>query len=225
MNATAINDALDDAYFQACADYLNQSLFFDDIFFELNHWIDEMSNVVSKSEFARIINNKPSYVTELAKYGRLVFDKTGKKILVAESLALMEESKDLSKIGVAERHEAERAEKSENKDAIDEIETDAIVENGKYHDYKTQHEKFKALKAKQEFEQSTGLLLVAEDVLKAVANSDAIVRQRIESLPDILSPQLAAESDEIRVKSLLVDYIENVLSELSRSLIKIVKAS
>lgn len=182
-------------------------------------------NIVTKSEFAKILNRKSSYVSELVKYGRVVLDESGKKIVVDASLKLIEESADLSKVGVADRHEKTRAEKSEIKDEIEEIENDAILENGKYHDYRTQHEKFKALRAKQEFEQSTGLLLVAEDVLKAIANSDAIVRQRIESLPDILAPQLAAESDEQRLKSLLVDYIENVLTELSRSLRKMVKVS
>lgn len=187
-------------------------------------------NIVTKSEFARILNKKPSYVTHLGKYGRLVYDETGEKIVVDASLKLIEDSKDLSKGGVVERHENERATKAERIESknndneaelIDVLDNTTNIVKGSYNDYKTEHEKFRALKAKQEFEQSTGLLLVTADVLKAIANSDAIVRQRIESLPDILAPQLAAEPDEIRVKSMLVDYIENVLTELSRSLNKL----
>lgn len=188
-----------------------------------------MMNIATKSQFAKIINKKPSYVTELGKYGRLVFDETGKKILIAESLALIESSKDLSKAGVVARHQAERDEKKQVDNAIfnenELLEHSTQIVEGSYHDYKTQNERYKALKAKQEYNQSTGLLLVTADVLKAIANSDAIVRQRIESLPDILAPQLAAENDELRIKSMLIDYIENALSELSRSLSKLAHVS
>ena len=140
-------------------------------------------NIVTKSEFARILNKKPSYVTHLGKYGRLVYDETGKKIVVDASLKLIEESRDLSKVGVVERHEKARIEKAADIESDDDdVEPQSSHDNstdiveGSYNDYKTQHEKFKALRAKQEYEQSTGLLLVTADVLRAVTNSDAIVR-------------------------------------------------
>lgn len=190
-------------------------------------------NIVSKSEFARLLNKKPSYVTYLGKLGRLVYDESGNKIVVDASLKLMAESADLSKAGVVERHEKARAEKAakiepENDDDVEPIgtldNTTDIVE-GSYHDYKTRNEKLKSEKLEIELNQIKGELLITADVLKVIANSDAIVRQRIESLPDILAPQLAAENDELRIKSLLVDYIENVLTELSQSLRKMVKVS
>jgi hypothetical protein len=167
-------------------------------------------NIVTKSEFARILNKKPSYVTHLGKYGRLVYDETGKKIVVDASLKLIEDSKDLSKGGVALRHEKARAEK------IADIESDDDIVEGSYNDYKTQHEKFKALRAKQEYEQSTGLLLIAEDVLRAITNAASIIRNRFESQPDILAEQLAAESDATRIKSMMRDYNESFLTELSQ---------
>lgn len=181
-------------------------------------------NIVTKSEFARQLNKKPSYVTYLGKLGRLVYDESGKKIVVDASLKLMAESADLSKAGVVERHANKRAEQAakiepENDDDVKPIgtldNTTDIVE-GSYHDYKTQHEKFKAAKAKQEFELSTGLLLVAEDVLKAITGAAAIIRTRFEAQPEILAEQLAVESDATRIKSMMRDYNESFLTELSQ---------
>lgn len=177
-------------------------------------------NIVTKTEFAKILNRKPSYVSELVKYGRVVLDESGKKIVVDASLKLIEESADLSKAGVVERHEKARAEKEKTElpkydDEIDDLD-DEINENGTYHDHKTTNEKYKALKAKMEFKQSMGLLLVAEDVVKTVIKAVSIIRTRFEALPDILSEQLAAESDPQKIKSMLRDYIESFLTELSQ---------
>lgn len=226
-------ETLDDDYFQACANFLFGSLSLDDLFFELNHWIDEMSNVVSKSEFARIIKNSPSYVTELAKYGRLVFDATGKKILVAESLALMEESKDLSKIGVTERHANERAEKSTQRESAENpsapIGANEIISiNGKagsvYQHSKALREKYNALNAKLEYDKAIGKVLDADDVAKVVLNAATIVRSRLENMPDRYAPQFAAEQDPQRIKSIFIDAIENALQEMSHQFKKLTES-
>jgi hypothetical protein len=57
----------------------------------------------------------------------------------------------------------------------------------------------------------------------AVADGDAIIRNRLESLPDMLAPQLAAESNEQKIRALLMDQIEYLLSELSQSFHKLTK--
>jgi len=73
------------------------------------------------------------------------------------------------------------------------------------------------MQAKISYEKEIGLLLVAHDVKMAVADGDALIRNRLEALPDILAPQLAAEKDEQRIRALLTDQIEFLLDELSRS--------
>src|SRR5690606_16487416 len=60
-------------------------------------------------EFAALAGFKPSYVTELRKVGRLVLTGDGKRVRVAESLALIEQTRDPAKAGVAARHAAARA--------------------------------------------------------------------------------------------------------------------
>lgn len=173
-------------------------------------------NIVTKSEFAKILNRKPSYIDELAKYGRIVFDETGKKILVAESKKLIEESADLSKTGVIERHEQARVEKTQPTKTDN---SEPIGTNGDIPPYpvsKASKEFYLSEKARLEHEQSIGLLLVAEDVVKTVVKAVSIIRTRFEALPDILSEQLAAESDPQKIKSMLRDYIESFLTELSQ---------
>ena len=51
----------------------------------------------------------------------------------------------------------------------------------------------------------------------AVADGDAIIRNRLESLPDILAPQLAAEKNEQKIRAILADQVEYLLDELSRT--------
>lgn len=194
-----------------------------------------MSNVVSKSEFARILNKKPSYVTELIKYGRIVFDETGKKILVDESLALIEESRDLSKIGVAERHENDRAKNaqssySEKPNSSEPIGSNEIVSiNGKagsvYQHSKALREKYNALNAKLEYDKAIGKVLDADDVAKVVLNAATIVRSRLENMPDRYAPQFAAEQDPLRIKSIFMDAVENVLNEMSRHFKKLTESA
>lgn len=228
------SETLDDDYFQACADFLFNSISLDDIFFELSNWIDTVSNAVSKSEFAKIINKKPSYVTELIKYGRIVFDETGKKVLVDESLALIEESRDLSKIGVVERHENERAEKATQRESVENpsapIGSNEIVSiNGKagsvYQHSKALREKYNALNAKLDYDKAIGKVLDADDVAKVVLNAATIVRSRLENMPDRYAPQFAAEQDPQRIKSIFIDAIENVLQEMSRQFKKLTESA
>jgi hypothetical protein len=86
-----------------------------------------------------------------------------------------------------------------------------------YQQARAMREKYAAMQAKISYEKEIGLLLVAHDVKMAVADGDALIRNRLEALPDILAPQLAAEKDEQRIRALLSDQIEYLLDELSRS--------
>jgi hypothetical protein len=48
-------------------------------------------------------------------------------------------------------------------------------------------------------------------------DGDTIIRNRLEAIPDILAPQLAAENDEQKIRIILIDQIEYLLGELSRA--------
>jgi hypothetical protein len=168
-------------------------------------------NCLSKAAFAKHIGKNRAYVRQLQQLGRLVLD--GDQVIVDQTLALIEATKDPSKQGVIDRHQAEREQKQSG--AAD-LSAQSDVKTGQvYQKSKAMREQYNALTAKAEYEQMIGLLLPIADVRAAVADGDVIIRNRLESLPDVLSPQLAAEKDEQKIRIMLADYIEQTLADLS----------
>ena len=172
---------------------------------------------MTQAEFARHINRERSYITELKQAGRLVFNKSG-KVLVEESQALILETEDPAKQPVAERHEEERQAKSQNGDEKNE------ESRGSYQKSRAIKEQYAAMQAKMEYEKGVGQLLEVSAVKTAVMDGDAIIRNRLESMPDTLSPLLAVENDEQKIRALLIDHLEWLLGDLSNSLKKMVES-
>ena len=117
-----------------------------------------------------------------------------------------------------ERHQQERDRKASGN-------TDDLTgkAGSAYQQARAMREKYAAMQAKMAYEKEIGTLLVAHEVKMAIADGDAIIRNRLESLPDILAPQLAAEKDEQRIRALLAEQIEDLLDELSRTFYRMVK--
>jgi pyruvate/2-oxoglutarate dehydrogenase complex dihydrolipoamide acyltransferase (E2) component len=165
--------------------------------------------------FAKHLCQQRSYVKLLKDMGRLVME--GDKVNVEASMALIEATKDPSKQGVVDRHQAQR----EAKLADAQITVPFIAENIDYQSAKARREQANAEIAEMERDLMREKLVKLDDVKHAIAYGDAIVRNRLEALPDILAPQLCAEPNEQRVRVLLLDAIETVLSELSKTFTKL----
>jgi len=164
---------------------------------------------ITQSAFAKRIGTSRQHVSQLKDKGMLVM--AGKLVDVEASIQRMEEFKDPAKQGVVERHADERSQKQ---GADPQSEKAAGIT---YQKARTTKEHYAALQAQIAYEKEIGLLLVADEAKAAVADGDAIIRNRLESLPDVLAPQLAAETDEQKIRSILFDQVEQLLSELSRS--------
>lgn len=180
---------------------------------------------MSKSEFARHINVRPGYVTQLFAAGRLVMD--GKKVVVEDSIQRIAETRDPARAAVAERHRREREAKKNPPPAPPETEKkDEMAElaGSAYQQAKAFRAKYDALIAKREYDLAMKKLLPTDEVRQSVLDGDIIVRTRLESLPDQLAPQLAAESDEQRIRAILIEQIEYLLNDLSSSFHKLVGA-
>lgn len=160
-------------------------------------------DAVTQKEFAKIIGVTSSYVHELKKNGRLVLNSQN-RVMVEESKRMIEETSDPLKTGVAEMHVQNR------------IDKEKPLGTAKFQDSRAKKEHFGALKAEIEHLKMTGELYEKGAANKAVANAATIARNRLESLPDMMAPQLAAEQDENKVRALLIDQIEFVLSELEQ---------
>lgn len=193
---------------------------------------------MSFSEFADHRGIKKSYVTQLKHDGRLALTDDGKRVLVAESIQRIADTKDPSKTGVARRHEAERAAKAAGgtQDALaPEIEAPESTEpfevpGGTSHALR--RAKALADKAEADAEEAirnnmiaAGKLMIADEVLAGVSAAGTFLRRRLESLPDVLGPQLAPVQDEATVRAILAEAIEHALEETSRQFWNIVKVA
>ncbi len=67
-----------------------------------------LPETLTPRQLAERLGYKPHYGNQLAKDGRFVFAPDGKRVLVAESIARFNATKDPSKQGVADRHAATR---------------------------------------------------------------------------------------------------------------------
>lgn len=179
----------------------------------------------SFAEFARLAGFKRSYISQLREAGRLVLTDDQQRVRVADSLELIRSTRDPSKAGVAARHEAARqtpavpaAPASPPAGGGGDGDDDGEPEGGAkgYQYWRERTERAKALAAERENELAEGKLLAAADVESVVGDAITQLRGRLESLPDILGPQLAAESDEGRARALLAEAIEHALEETSR---------
>lgn len=181
------------------------------------------AETASFAGFARILGCRPSAVTALRHAGRLVLTETGKRVQVQASLERIRETTDPAKAPVAARHAETRGAPLATAAApvvVTETPDDDDVEMaGLTYDYqraRARREHYQAQEAQRAYEVAIGKLMVADDVASAVASATTTLRVRLESLPDVLAPQLAAISDENQVRAMLLDAVEHALTETAR---------
>jgi len=156
-----------------------------------------MENFVSQAEFSRIIDTSRSHVTQLKNAGKLVFNDKG-QVDVDESIKLISESKDISRL----------ANMKETSSADD---SDYVK---KYQQARANKEEVSFLQAKMKYEKEQGKLLAINEVRNAVMDSYITIRNKLESMPDILTPAITLETDENKIKEILSQYIENLIADL-----------
>lgn len=169
---------------------------------------------LTRAEFARLRGIKQSYVTELAKAGRLVLTDDGKRVRVAESIARIEATRDPAKQAVADRHAAARRQSS----APDQPAAEPPEEGAGSPDYqaaRAKREHYAAEREELRYRQEAGELMVAAEVEGAVADILTILRNKLEALPDTLAPQLAPIADEQQIRARLADEVEIALGDVA----------
>lgn len=183
----------------------------------------------SLREFAALAGFKPSYITQLKADDRLVLTDDGKRVRVAESLDRIAATRDPGKAAVSARHAAARARTAGEGAAGPAIAAPQGARaaappdpagdrvGATYQSARAVRERFAALHAKLDYEQASGKLLPAAEVESALATAITTLRGRLESMPDTLGPQLAAEADEARCRALLAETIEHLLDETARA--------
>lgn len=190
-----------------------------------------LPETASFSEFATLAGVKKSYVTQLRQDGRLVLTDDGKRVRVAESFARMKATEDPSRDGVRARHAAARDQAAGQGTAGAPPAPAAAPEppegddedDGRYQHWRARSERAKALAAERDNRERDGELLEAGAVVAAASAATTTLRQRLESLADVLGPQLAAEDDEARCRALVAEAVEHALEETARQFAALAK--
>ena len=174
---------------------------------------------ISQAAFAERNGWSKSYVSQLKDAGRLVTEPKGKRVLVlvAESLALIDETGDLNRVDVKDRHAKERGEGTE---AQPEASEEVLSANASQAVSKSITEEFKAKSAKLAYETAAGLMVETAVVTKAAVEVATFMRSSLENLPDQLAPELAAISDQAQIHAVLVEHFEQLLSDASQQIMK-----
>ncbi|MHB1057267.1 MAG: hypothetical protein ACYC0F_05225 [Rhodanobacter sp.] len=186
-------------------------------------------------EFASRLGCKPGYVTALRQAGRLVLTEDGRRVRVAESLQLIASTRDPAKEGVRARHAAARGPASApapiappaDDGAIPDADSPAFpVDPLSLRRSRAQAEREEALarKALRDEQLEMGGLMQRDEVVASAADAIVQLRSRLELLPAVLAPQLAATDDEDVVRQKLRDGIEQALEELARKFTSIGKS-
>lgn len=187
------------------------------------------ANELGLKAFARLLGFKPSYATQLKNEGRLVLTADGKRVVVDESRALIEDTRDPAKSAVARRHAQQRyAQAGAPTTQLQESEDGAAVAPTSYSDpveaghsrrrarAQADRDEAAARKALRDEQIELGELLSAVEVEQSLQMAAATLRNALENLPNILAPELAAATDEARCRVLLQEAIEHALGDVSR---------
>lgn len=180
-------------------------------------------------QFAERLGFKPNYGNQLAKEGRLVFAPDGKRVLLAQSLARFEATKDPSRQGVADRHAAARAPGGESTarpapaplaDVAGQDDPEGAQGEGEtspalydFHNAKAKREHWAAEREHASYRKEAGELIELATHVAALADVGATVRAKLEAWATVLPPQLAGR-DESGVRAVIADQVELLLRDI-----------
>ena len=171
--------------------------------------------VMKKSEFADSQGWSRPYVSKLASQGRLVMTEDGKKVNVEATLALLNETSDPSKAGVAERHQRDRVEKGVHAMVSPLAEPSALptTGGGDYQKARAHRETYLALLAEDEFLKGRGELVERLAVDRAAFATARTLRDLILGLPPKIAGELIAITDTWEMERRLTELLRGVLED------------
>lgn len=163
----------------------------------------------NQSDFARAYGYSKAAVTQFKQADRLVFTATGQVDFEA-SKARIKETADPNRADVSLRHAATR-----ERVMVPEMPDDDIDGAGgaTYQESRAKKEKYLALQAKVDYEKSIGDLAERAEVERDWSAVAVILRTSLERIPESMSAELAAETDENRIHAMLVEQIESILKQ------------
>ncbi|WP_155710252.1 hypothetical protein [Burkholderia stagnalis] len=189
---------------------------------------EALGQFVKKADYARMHGWHRSYVSKLQREGRVVLSSDGKLVDWAASDALIGDTSDPSKLGVAERWSEHRQDRdvrvelhprtATTTSAHDEPNGSSSGNARGFHYWREQREMELALAAKRERQKLEGELVDARGVRHANEQVARRVRDHLLALPARIHLQVAAESDPMKVMHMLDNEIRDCLQQLVTSI-------
>lgn len=175
---------------------------------------------LSKSEFAARKGWSKPYVSKLGKQGRLVLTADGKVDVIATE-ALLSDSADPSKTGVAERHQRDRVEKGVGVHVVADAPVtvpllSAPATGFDFQKARAEREFYLAALAQNEARKSSGELVERKAVENAAFATGRMLRDLLLGLPKQISPGLSAINDPWELERQLTTHLRRVLEDASR---------
>lgn len=180
------------------------------------------------SQFNKHMGYKGRYAYELHKAGRLVMTEDGRHVLVAESIQRINDTRDPSRAGVAERHAKERGYSVSGEGATGNgIEDESAAnQEGKsagsyqFQDARAKKEHFAALREENAYRKEAGELMEAAEVIGAFADAAAKVAGVLDAVPATVGPMLAG-LDQAEVLRILTEQMDTARGEMAAALNKL----
>lgn len=184
-------------------------------------------NVMSIAQFNKHMRYRGRYAYELAKTGRLVMTADG-QVLVAESIARVEITRDPSRAGVAERHAQARGYEvgslaGEGPALGGEGEDKGNADSApsyQFQDSKAKREHFAALREENAYRKEAGDLMDCSEVIGAFSDAAAKVAGVLDAVPATVGPMLAGLPQE-EVLRILAEQMDIARAEMASALNKL----
>ena len=156
--------------------------------------------------YAKLRGLSPEAVSKAVRLGRIRChtDEDGVKYLIQD-----EADKDWE-----ENTDKAFQRKDLDEEELERREPEISVEGSTYSNSRALRESYQAKIARLEYEKLSGSLVPIEEVKAEAFKLSRTVRDAILNIPDRISAQLAAESDQHKVYSILTDELTRALEEL-----------
>jgi hypothetical protein len=178
----------------------------------------------TRAQFARLQGWRPSYVTQLARDGRLVFaDKAQRLVDVAASVQRIRDTMDPSRAAVAERHAAARqhgpaAEAGTAGRELRDEAPDDVPGSIDYQQWRARAERAKALAAERDLEVSLGRLIAIDAVAAQVRLIVMQFAQGLETCGDTIAQRISPEMGEDARRAIIHEEHTLLREALARAL-------
>lgn len=178
---------------------------------------------MKRSQYAAHIGKSPSYITQLAAQGRVVFTPDGRFVDVAKTDALLAATADPAKQPVADRHAAARQAAADLREADDEVQrhlppnepdTDYHASGYDFQGSKAKREHYAAERERAAYLKEAGDLMQRGDVVAAFADAGAAIRAAVDAWAADMPPMLAGQG-EAAIRQTLADETERLLADLA----------